>query len=496
MRFATAEETRALDAAALGAAAEIPGAPPDERLMRLVATAVADAAEDIARRLPHAPEILAICGGGDNGRDARLASAELARRGWRASAHRVGDALPPPAALPRCAIALDGVLGIGMRGAPRPDAAVAIDWLRRFRGEGGAVTPPARRLVLAVDLPSGMPADGGVAPGPCVEADFTVTAGLPKLAFWGEEALSRCGEILVADIGYGREAERGRRGERELATLQELHRVLPPRRRDAHKGDFGHVAVVAGSVRYPGAPLLAILGALRGGAGLVSAFVPTAVADAAAVRTPEVMAAGWGPGVPVLSPKRIAALPFPLGGKTLCVGPGLGRAPETVEAVEAILGSSGPAGFVLDADALLPELLPAITRAAGHVPVVLTPHSGEAARLLGTTAADVQRNRPECARALMRLAGGATVLLKGAGSIAISPRSGPTLVPAGNPALARGGSGDLLAGLCAALLARGAPPHEAAWGAALLHGRAADLAAIARGPEPVLPSELANELWN
>ena len=385
-----------------------------------------------------------------------------------------------------------------MRGAPRPDAAEAIEWLLRFRAGSGASAQPARRFVVAVDLPSGMPADGGDLPdGSCADADFTVTAGLPKLAFSQSAALRHCGEILVADIGYGFDESRGRDGAPELATLSELHRALPRRGHDSHKGDFGHVVVVGGSARYRGAPQLAILGALRGGAGLVSAFVPQAVAQAAAVRTPEAMATSWG-DADALGPDALEALPFPLDGKTLCIGPGLGRAPETADAVEALLSAPGVAGFVLDADALQPRHLPAIREAASRRPVVLTPHPGEAARLMGGTAttAEIQRDRMQSASELSRLAGGATVLLKGAGTIAASPHTGPTLVAAGNPALSRGGSGDVLAGLCAALLARGTGSHAAAWGAALLHGRAADLAAIARGPEPVLPTDLANELWN
>ena len=481
MRFATSSELRSLDAAARAAAWSAPGADPAKALMRLAALALADAVSEIAARLPVRPEVFAVAGGGDNGGDALLALDLLAARGFRTTALRVADAAAwtamPPAAVPARAVVLDGVLGLGLRGAPRPDAAAAIAWIERARDRRGAV-------VVAVDLPSGLDPDTGDAPGPAVRADFTVTMGLPKPAFAVPAALARCGEIRVADIAYPDSAfAEPAPDATELFAERDLARVLPPRAWDAHKGDFGHVALVVGSERYSGAGALAALGALRGGAGLVTAVVPRALATSVAARAPELMVRGYGAAS--LSPAALAALGFDFAGKVVLAGCGLSTAPGVADGLRWILSTPGLRGVVLDADAL------------GRVPPpegsILTPHPGEAARLLGCTVADVQADRPAAARELAARSG-ATVVLKGAGTLVAAPGRPLSLVAAGNPGLAKGGSGDILAGLCAALLARGLAPFDAARAAAFLHGRAADLAVLRRSPDSFLPSDLLDEL--
>ena len=505
MRFATASELRSLDAAARAAAWSAPGADPAQALMRLAALALADTVSEIAVRLPVRPEVLAVAGGGDNGGDALLALELLAARGFRTTALRVADAAAwaamPPAAVPARAIVLDGILGLGLRGAPRPDAAAAIDWTNRARDRRGAI-------VVAVDLPSGLDPDTGAAPGPAVRADFTVTMGLPKPAFAVPAALARCGEIRVADIAYPDSAfAEPAPDATELFAERDLARVLPPRAWDAHKGDFGHVALVVGSERYSGAGALAALGALRGGAGLVTALVPRALAPSLAARAPELMVRGYD--APHLSPAALASLGFDLAGKVVLAGCGLSTAPGVADGLRWILSTPGIRGLVLDADALtlLGRLPPSSTSSTSSTfstsstlnftlspsNCILTPHPGEAARLLGVTAAKVQADRPAAARELAARSG-ATVVLKGAGTLVAAPNRPLSLVAAGNPGLAKGGSGDLLAGLCAALLARGLAPFDAARAAALLHGRAADLAVLRGSPDSFLPSDLLGEL--
>ena len=501
MRFASVPELRALDAAA-NAATRLPGpasetgAPP---LMRLAALALADTAESLAARLPSRPAVFAVAGGGDNGADAVLAAALLAERGFRTEVLRVADAASwadaPAASVPLRAIVLDGILGIGLRGAPRADAAAAIGWIRRARDERAA-------LVVAIDLPSGVEADTGAVPGAAVRADFTVTMGLPKRAFAHADALALCGEIRVADIAYPDAAFAPPAADGTVSSLyaaRDLRLALPPRPHAAHKGDFGRVALFVGSERYSGAGALAALGALRGGAGLVSAFVPRALVPALAAQAPELMVRGYD--APSLSPEALAALAPDLSGAVVAAGCGLSLAPGVAAGIRWLLSTPGVRGFVLDADALtlLSPLPPSREAGFAHEAsaprFVLTPHPGEAARLLGTTAAAVQADRPAAARALAERSG-ATVVLKGAGTLVATPGRELTLIAAGNPGLARGGSGDLLCGLCAALLARGLAPHDAACAAAFLHGRAADLAALRRTPEGLLPSDLLDELWS
>ena len=504
MRFASASEIRALDAAA-NAAVRLPGPAPEDGappLMRLAALALADTVEGLAARLPTRPEVIAVAGGGDNGADAALAASLLAERGFRTSVLRVSDATSwtdaPSACVPACAIVLDGILGIGLHGVPRPDAAAAIGWINRAHDKRGA-------LVVAVDLPSGIEADTGAVPGAAVHADFTVTMGLPKRAFAQLSVLPLCGEIVLAPLPYPPSSEVPASPPSgaisSLFTALDLRRSLPPRSWAAHKGDFGRVALFVGSARYSGAGSLAVHGALRGGAGLVSAHVPQALVPALAAQAPEAMVRGYD--APSLSPEVLASLGTDLAGAVVAVGCGLSLAPGVADGVRWLLSTPGVRTFVLDADALS-VLSPLPSGAAGSgpgdsvagsVPSILTPHPGEAARLLGTTAAAVQADRPAAALALAARSG-ATVILKGAGSLVATPGRDLTLVAAGNPGLARGGSGDLLCGLCAALLARGLPPHEAACAAAFLHGRAADLAALRRTQEGLLPTDLLDELWS
>ena len=491
MRFATASEIRALDAAAREAVRSSRDPDPGRALMRLAALALADAVSDIAARMPVRPEVFAVAGSGDNGGDALLALEILAARGFRTTPLRVAAAADwaamPPAAIPFRPIVLDGILGLGLRGAPRPAAAAAIAWINRARDA-------RRAVVVAVDLPSGVEPDAGAVPGPAVRADFTVTMGLPKPAFALPAVLPLCGEIRVADIAYP-DAAFPETGPDEISLFSErdLARILPPRRWDAHKGDFGHVALAVGSERYSGAGALAALGALRGGAGLATALVPRAIAPALAARAPELMVRGYD--APSLSPAALADLGFDFAGKVLLAGCGLSSAPGVADGLRWLLSTPGLRGLVLDADAL--SLLSPLPSAAPlRLPTsnaILTPHPGEAARLLGVSPAEVQTDRPAAARELAARSG-AAVVLKGAGTLVAAPDRPLALVAAGNPGLAKGGSGDLLAGLCAALLARGLAPYDAACAAAFLHGRAADLAVLRRTPDSFLPSDLLAEL--
>lgn len=497
MRFATAAEIRALDAAARAAAWSPPGADPADSLLRLAARALADRVREVAAEMPVRPAVVALCGGGDNGRDASMALGILAGSGFETVELSVPgsfDPAMPPDALPSPAIVLDGILGIGLSGALRPAAAAAIRWIDALRAAA-----PDRVRVIAVDIPSGLRADDvATSPGTlAVHADETLSMGLPKRVFAAPGALAFTGEIRVAGISYPGEALSDRDADESETVFfaeRELGLCRPARAWDSNKGDFGRVAVFAGSARFPGAAMLATLGALRGGAGLVSAFVPEALVPAFAARAPEAMFAGWTGDS--LSASALSAVSPDLAGSVVAIGPGLSRSPEAAGAVGWLLSTPGVKAFVLDADALfalgvLPDDQSAPPLAAAGAPVVLTPHPGEAARLLGCTAAAVQGDRTAAARELARRSG-ATVLLKGAGTLVASPGRPTALVAAGSPALAKGGSGDVLCGICASLLARGLAPRDAACAAALLHGRAAAAKApFQSGCETFLPTDIA-----
>jgi hydroxyethylthiazole kinase-like uncharacterized protein yjeF len=253
------------------------------------------------------------------------------------------------------------------------------------------------------------------------------------------------------------------------------------------------VLVVAGSARFPGAPKLAALGALRSGAGLVRLLVPACVFPAAAASALEFMPAALPDRDGFLDASALELLmEFAQDADVLAVGPGLGTS-EGVAAVVKALVERCDRPLVLDADALnVLRGQHSLLRAA-RAPVVITPHPGELARLLGISTAEVQRGRLEVARSTARLVGAVT-LLKGARTLVASPEGRLVVNPTGNPGMASGGMGDVLTGAVAAFLAQGLPPFDAAWVAAYLHGLAADLLAEEVGDRGILAHDVAERI--
>src|SRR6266511_557650 len=282
----------------------------------------------------------------------------------------------------------------------------------------------------------------------------------------------------------------------ELLTDVEVRMLVPPRPADAHKGDAGRLLVIAGSPGKSGAAHLALTGALRGGAGLVTLAARAEVLPLALAGRPEAMSLalpGEGAlGRADLQPLLAAAREV----DALAIGPGIPRGPQTGELLRALLERAGKPAIV-DADglnALADD--PALLAGLG-VPLLVTPHPGEMARLCGTTTADVQADRLGIAVAKAR-AWNATVVLKGARTVVADPAAPPAIVPVGNPGLATGGTGDVLAGLCGALLAGGLSPAAAGRVGAFVHGRAGDLAAARFGERGLVAGDLGEaigEVW-
>lgn len=481
MRFSSADEMRAFDrraAAEFGLSVAT--------LMRRAGLAVAEATRRAAvlRGVCDLPVLLAA-GHGNNGGDARVAATFLGEWGFRTSVFAPEDSLPDPLAVPHGSLVVDGLLGTGARGAPRGAIAEAIRWMNRLRAERGA-------FVVAIDVPSGLDADTGAVADPAVEADLTVTLGLPKRCLAPgapEVGALRCGRVEAAGLGFPAALVGETPADTDELVCGEVEALLPRRPRAAHKGDFGHVFVLAGSDRYAGAAALAAEAAARGGAGLVSVRTTREAACPIRVRLPEAMVEALpGPSVTpeALGPEFAEALRR---AGTLVVGPGLTTGDGPLRALRLAL-ESGVARAVLDADALSllathPELVGALPAAT-----VLTPHPGEAARLLGTTVAEVQRDRRAALLALVAKTG-ATVVLKGAGTLVSAPGRGVHVLRAGNPGMATGGSGDVLAGLCGALLAQGLAPFDAARLAVWRHATAGDEAAWRGGEAAVLARDMA-----
>jgi NAD(P)H-hydrate epimerase len=328
-----------------------------------------------------------------------------------------------------------------------------------------------------------MHGDTGEAAGAAVHADVTVTFARPKRCFLNGRQAERVGHLVVADIGIPDAiCDRGAEGAPcELIALPELARSFARRPWDAHKGRFGHVCVIGGADGFAHAPVLAALGAVRSGAGLVTLAVPAASACGAAAWVPEAMTRVLDAPRGDLSVAALQAWGRDLAGfDALVVGPGL-TASERARGLVAHLLGAYDGKLVLDADGL--NALAALRTAGGWRPragqrLLLTPHPGEAARLLEMTTDAVQADRLGAVKRLAEMYQ-ATVVLKGAGSLVCGPGGVPRLNGTGNPGMACGGMGDVLAGMAGALWAQGWDAEEAAVTAVWAHGAAGDFAAFA-----------------
>jgi len=479
---------------------------PGGLLMRRAGTAVARVAEKLAA-LRGTRSAVVVAGHGNNGGDACVAARCLyedgyhvqvimtcvpallkgdAREAWdemrtagvpyvvlASEASWREDADVSAGTVLRQGVLIDGVLGTGCKGAPSGAAECAIHWINRMRRHA---------LVAAIDLPSGMDGNTGEAAGACVLADVTVTFARPKRCFLSAGGAERSGHLLVADIGIPDAiCDRGAaEAPCQLIALPEIVRRFPERPWAAHKGSFGHVCVLGGSAGYCHAPVLAALGAVRSGAGLVTLAAPAASGCAAAAHVPEAMAYALDAPAGALSTASLEAWGRDLSDfDALVLGPGLGCSEGARELVARVLASFG-GRLVLDADGL--NALAAL-RAGGWQPragqrLVITPHPGEAARLLGVTPQEVQADRLTAVRKLADQYQAATVL-KGAGTLVCEPGGTPRLNLTGNPGMASGGTGDVLAGMLGALWAQGLEAADAAAIAVWAHGTAGDFAAFA-----------------
>ncbi len=465
----TSAQMREIDAAAIMRAGGDPAV--------LMAAAGAAAFDVLRSRWPRARRIVVAAGRGNNGGDgwmlARLAAAAgleavvavagaetmntAAGKRARADALAAGVAVcgPDHDVLAAADVIVDAVLGSGCTRAPAGDARTLIDAVNA-----------AERPVLALDLPSGLDADRGSAPGALVRASVTVCfIGLKRGLLTGIAHDVR-GELVLAPLGVDMDCFAKATGERVRVISDGDRPQLPVRRPTTHKGEAGHVLVVGGDLGYPGAALLAASAAARSGAGLVTLATRSAHAAALAAARPELIIRGCDDRV---------AIDSALAGADVCVlGPGLGQAEWGKALWSAVL--DGARCGVVDADGL--NLLAAAPRTLG-AGWVLTPHPGEAARLLGTDVATIQRDRYAAAAALVARYK-ASVVLKGAGSIVASPSLAPVVFDVANPAMASGGMGDVLAGVIGALLAQGLYANAAAVNGVLAHARAAAHAARGR----------------
>jgi len=444
----------------------------EAQVIRLVGERVAR----LARQLTRAQDaILILAGQGHNGDDARAAKEFLGDRKVK-----ILELLPPEPALPPLELALrekpalivDGLFGIGLN---RP---LAEPWLKIIAAVNAADIP-----VLAVDVPSGLDADTGASYGAAIEADVTLTIGAPKIGLLAMPAWPQVGRLEVAgDVGL---SACPLKAELNWTQAEDFRNFPPPRPVAGHKGSFGHVGIVAGSLGYHGAAVLATRGAQRAQPGLATVFTQESIYTAVASQLQSAMVSPWTPKTKF--PETLSAL---------LVGPGL-AAHDAIDNLRRSLHHwwrDVDCPVVVDASGLDCLAAGPITKKTARV---LTPHPGEAARLLNTTTGKIQTNRLAALRELSKRYGNCWVVLKGHQTL-IGRCDGEVFVnPSGNPHLAQGGSGDLLGGFIAGLLAQPALQADLATTlryAVWQHGAAADQLQAARANWTV--EDLAAEIGN
>jgi NAD(P)H-hydrate epimerase len=466
-------------AAALDRATQDAGTPA-ETLMERAGAATARACLDLIGG-GYGRRAVVVCGKGNNGGDGFVAARHLERAGVRTAVILMepGAAVGAPAAenlerlrretaarvapfdggflsaeLRRADVAVDAIFGTGFRGAPEGVWAAAIEALN-------ASEPP----VVAIDIASGVDGATGAVDGEAVRADLTVTFGAAKLGSVLLPGAEYAGDVRVVDIGFDDEALPKDAGLTEPADVAS---VLPSRPTGGHKRTSGTVVVVAGSRTMTGAARLVARAAARAGAGYVVVAVPSSILPIVQAGLTETvfLPLPETPGGALASDALASALEALGRAHALAIGPGLGRDPETVRFVRELVRES-PAPAVVDADALNAFAGDAPAFADRKADAVLTPHLGELERLAGHPLMDPVREARELAAASEAVA-----LVKGTRTVVSATDGRIRVNPTGTPALATAGTGDVLTGTIAGLMARGVPSFDAAWAAAFVHGLA------------------------
>ena len=394
-------------------------------------------------------------------------------------------ALKSDANIANCELLVDAILGTGLRGTVRSPIATVIKTINNL-------SIP----ILSVDLPSGLDADTGHPLGTCVQADRTITIGLPKRGLLVHPGAELAGELEVVDIGFPEQVVDAQNIKVNWTTAQQISLWLPPRPLASHKGTYGRVLVVAGSTGMTGAAALASEAALRAGAGLVTLATPKHLNPILEGLLPEVMTLSLPEtGVGSLSASAASAI-LEFAEKTksiLAIGPGLSQHPDTVALVHQLVGENREQGLglrmVIDADGLnalakAPEIISLLDR-----DTVLTPHPGEMSRLTDTPVPTLENDRISTAQEFANECG-VTLVFKGAPTVTAGANGEAWINSTGNPGMATGGMGDVLTGVIAGLMAQGHASETAAVLGVYIHGLAGDIAAEALGMHGLIASDV------
>ncbi|NLV16514.1 MAG: NAD(P)H-hydrate dehydratase [Syntrophomonadaceae bacterium] len=459
------------------------------------------------------PLVVIAAGKGNNGGDGLVAARHLINSGVRVEVFLSGKPeemspdcrvnyeilmkmrvpiylLPAEEAIHRLSISaltadliIDALYGISFHGRLEEDDARVVAILNR-----------SGKPIVSVDIPSGVEADSGRVVGEAVRAAWTVTLALPKMGILIEPGRSYAGRVTVADISIPSMLLSDSALQHNLLTEEMVTGFFPPRPHESHKGTFGHTVVIGGSTGMTGAVALASAAALKVGAGLVTAAVPESLAPIIEGALAEVMTIP----LPENRYKSIAQESFPvietlLERASVCaVGPGLSRYAEAGSIVRFILERSG-VPIVIDADGLNALCEDNSILEKRQVPIVLTPHPGEMARLLGKTIEYVQSNRLKVAREAA-MEWGVTIVLKGANTVVADPGGELYLNVTGNPGMATAGSGDVLTGVISGLISQGLRPNVAASIGVYLHGKAGNLVKERNGERGLVAGDMVRIL--
>ncbi|MGE5817063.1 MAG: NAD(P)H-hydrate dehydratase [Deltaproteobacteria bacterium] len=378
---------------------------------------------------------------------------------------------------------VDAIFGTGMKNEVRGEYAEAITWMNA-----------SGLPMVAVDIPSGLHTDTGMPLGTAIQAEMTVALGYPKLGEVIYPGLDCVGDLAVADIGIDSNAVREVNPKTELLVQEEMGWLVPGREPDTHKGTYGHLLVMAGSRGKTGAAILACRAAMRTGAGLVTLAGPRALNDIFASSLVEVMTEPLGDS----SAENIEPLSEEEWRRLLerkdafLFGPGIGVSEYTHNALRWLLRNL-EMPWVIDADGLNNLALEIDRLRRAKTPPILTPHPGEMARLIGKDNATVNQDRIGVARSFA-LANRCHIVLKGARTVIATAEGKVFINPTGNPGMASGGMGDVLAGMLGALLGQGLSPEHAMELGVYLHGFAGDRIAAEKGEIGLIASDVIGEL--
>jgi hydroxyethylthiazole kinase-like uncharacterized protein yjeF len=441
----------------------------------------------LQRRWPKTKTIAVFCGVGNNGGDGYVLAQAAHEQGIKVHIWQVGDPSKlksdARAAFEICKksgiafkpfnsqnhwqavdVIVDALCGIGLQGEVRKDIGNVIDLINQ-----------AHIPILAIDVPSGINADTGAVLGTAIKANATITFIGMKFGLVSGHGVAYAGEVYCDDLKLPKEIFSLTQGVLEKIHLAQFSNYLQPRPRDMHKGAAGHVLVIGGAPGFSGAPRMAAAAALRVGAGLVTVATLPKHAAVFNAELPEIMCAGiW---------QARALTPLIKKANVIVIGPGLGQSLWARALLKKVFASTLP--LVVDADAL--NLLAKNPKPRNNW--IITPHPGEAARLLALTPQQVQADRLNAVQQLQQRYQAVSVL-KGAGTLVLAPHVAPAICEAGNPGMATGGMGDVLSGVIAGLLAQGIPLGDAAKMGVCLHASAGDRAAAAGGERGMIATDL------